>query len=232
MTPVLIYTDTNAIEDAQDTLNNIAPIFQNVYSALKAIGITPTLKEIQALVQKAKAGHDDNFVREYVLDKKVQAVTPFQVNGLTFTTQAVKIMIAMPDISLIIVALKDVWGSNSNQVFTGSIKDVRIDLLSIKDDTISIIEDAETKIKAIYTQYTKTEASSKLAIQLQAVCDSLNAVNVSNDGIYEKKMPFEARNPYGHRVIELPGIAISEDGFIINPTYITRFERVGNMHSA
>jgi len=232
MTPVLIYTDTDTIDDEQETLANIVPVYQAIYTAVKGAGVaSPTLAEIDGLVQNARKQSQTTFVNDYVLNKLVAAVSPFIVNGVTLTTAAVKGFISMPDTSAITAALQPVWGHNSQSVFSGKARAARLNLLSLTDDVISAVEDADTQITALFTYYTVSDASATLATQLLAVCTSLNAFDTANAGIYLKRIPTGNRNDQGDLETEIPGVAVSRENnnYILSLSFIRKFEQTGTV---
>src|ERR1700760_1009804 len=123
MNPVLLSKDTKRIEDEQTTLSNVVEVFQSIYDAIKAVGITPTIAEISNLINNARKSEAGGFVRNYITDKLVAAVSPYVVNGVKFTDQAVKGFISVPDTSGVSAALQPVWGQNAKNIFEGDVRD-------------------------------------------------------------------------------------------------------------
>ena len=235
MTPVLIYTDTKSINDENSTLNNVVPIYQAVYNALVACGVTNiTLAEIDALVNNARRQNNTPFVYNYVQSKLVAAVSPYVVNGVTWPYASVAAIITVPDISGITAALQPVWGGNSQSIFIGNAKGTRLNLLQIVTGVISAVATASTQITALYSFYTANDASVTLVNQLQAVCDALNTFNAANGGIYIKRIQTVNRNQFGDLEAEIPGIAISQanNNFIVSLYTVRKFEQIGTMNFA
>jgi hypothetical protein len=185
MTPVLIYTDTKRIADEQAVLDNAVTLYQAVYNAIKAIGIQPTIAEIDNLVNLAKRQSTTDYVKDYVTNKVLDAATSFVVNGVTFTRNAFKSFMALPDYSGITTALMPSFALFNNNA--SDIKAINPALLSLTADVISKVSDADTQITNLYTYYTKTDASSAVATGLQTVCDALNTFDSGNNDFFSKK---------------------------------------------
>jgi hypothetical protein len=235
MIPVLLYTDTKRISDEQTTLSNIVPIYQAIYTAVKAAGITaPTLAEIDVLVQNAKKRSTADFVTDYVTNKLVSQVSPFVVNGVTLTSQAVKGMIAIPNTAAITTALQPVSGGQYQNIFIGESKASRLNLLSLAADVITAVADANAQITALFTYYTANDASTTIANQLQAVCDALNTFNGANSGIFASKIPTDEHNTFNNSYLgmqtSIPGIAYFNNSYVVSLPYMRRYEQLGTLN--
>jgi hypothetical protein len=231
MTPVLLYTDAQTITDEQTTLTNAVTAYQSIYNAVKAVGVTaPTLAEIDSLVQKAKGKTPTDFVNDYVVSKLVAQAGPFVINGVTLNATAVKNMILMPSTAGITTALNVISGGNWQNLFIGSAKHPRINLMSLAADVISAVGDANAQIVALFTFNTVNDASATIAGQLQAVCDALNTFNTSSGGIYSKRILGNSENIYHQRPTEIPGIAIFNNSFVVSVTWIRKFEQTGSVN--
>lgn len=231
MEPVLIYTDTKSIADEHATLNNIIPLYQAVYDAVKSVGVTsPTLNEIYQLVQNARRKNERNFAFDYVQGKMVAQAGPMSLNGVTFSASAVAKMVQVPDVSPITAALQTFWGNNAQWHFIGNAKGTRLSLLSLSGDVISAASDADAQITALFNHYTKNDQSAALANELQAVCDGLNVFNTANGGLYVKRIPSHIRDEHGNLISTIPGVAVNADGnFIIGLKFIRKFEQMGTL---
>jgi hypothetical protein len=232
MNPVLLYTDTQRIADEQTTLLNVVTLYQSVYNAIKAVGVTPSLTEINQLANAAKKQDPYNIVKEYIIDKLVIQAGPQSLNGLQLNRAAIKSMIAVPDINGIIGALQPVTGGGHQSLFVGDAKGVRLDLLTLSDDVVNEVPDADDKINKLHTYYTETEASAKLATELQAICDALNVFNASNEQLLTKRIP--NASSYDRRFegneSSIPGLFVSRGKFVVSVTFIRKFEQVGTPH--
>jgi hypothetical protein len=171
MDPVLIYTDTQRIAKDVAILNQSVTVFQGVYNAYKAIGVTATLQEINNLVSwTAKGNGRADFELEFAVDKLLAIAGAYTIGGVAVDQQKLRDLISRPDITGVKAALAA--SRTTNDRFNGG---VRINLLTLTSDVIAKATGADDAIAAIYTYYTKTDDSSQLATRLQAVCDALNA---------------------------------------------------------
>jgi hypothetical protein len=231
MNPVLIYTDSEKISDEQETIDNVVTIYQAVYTAIKTLGVTPTLAEIDILVQYAKRQSQTNFINDYILNKLTDAAAPFVLNGISLTRDAVKGMIALPDTTAIKTVLQSVWGFNSQKVFVGQVNGARINLLTLAADVISKVADANTQITNLYTFYTMTDASATMAANLQAVCDALNNFDTNNNDFYRRTIPPLERQYNGEGIATvIPGLDIRNDAFVISLHFMRKYEEIGNLN--
>jgi hypothetical protein len=146
MDPVLIYTDTTRIQREKDFLDRFVPVFQSVYTAIKATGVTPTISEINTLVGHTRTGNGaPNFVQEFIINKLLDAAAPYNFSGVTFTREAVRGMIVQPDVSAIITAL-----NAAKAISIANLNGVRIDLLTLTADVIAKAETADDTITSVY----------------------------------------------------------------------------------
>jgi hypothetical protein len=246
MDPVLLGTDAERITDEQETLANVATLYQSVYNAILAVGITaPTLAEVDMLVQAAKTqqvGNADNyfsaisglknlapdFVTNYVTNKLVAQA----MNGVQLTAAAVAKMIVVPDLSGITTALQPVTGGNAQNIFIGDAKATRLNLLSLAANVISAVAGADATIAALFTYYTVNDASASLATQLQAVCTALNTFDEANNNLFLLKMPPPPDTSFAAlgKVTVMPGLAILDGEFIVDIQFIRKFEQFGNLN--
>jgi len=180
MNPVLIYTDTNRIANEKAVLTKVVTLFQNVYNALAAINVTPTIAEINNLVSWTKQNNNrGNWLQDYAVNKIVDAAGPLEVAGITLDrAKFIQLMNALPDVSGVKTALNTVGST-----FNGLVNAARTNLLSLANGVISKVGDSDTQIETEFTYYTKTDASATIANGLQAVCDALNTFNAANPGI-------------------------------------------------
>jgi hypothetical protein len=249
MDPVLLGTDAERITDEQETLANVVTLYQSVYNAILAVGITaPTLVEVDKLVQAAKTqqvGNADNyfsaisglknlapdFVTNYVTNKLVAQAMPFAMNGVQLTAAAVAKMIVVPDVSGITTALQPVTGGNAQNIFIGDAKATRLNLLSLAANVISAVAGADATIAALFTYYTVNDASASLATQLLAVCTALNTFDAANDNFFLLKMPPPPDTSYNAigTVTAFPGIAVLEGEFVVDREFIENYERFGTL---
>ncbi|MBS1526712.1 MAG: hypothetical protein JST19_13730 [Bacteroidetes bacterium] len=232
MNPVLLYTDTKRITDEQTTLANVVTLYQSVYNAIKAVGITPTITEIDGLVRSARAQTPQDFINPYVANKIADSATSFVVNGVTLTRAAFQSMIALPNTSGILAALQPVWGANSQRVFIGDAKAARTDLLSLANEVIGAVAGANTTIANLFTYYTASDASAGMAAQLQAIADALNTFNGANSSFMAKNIPTIAMNQQGSYECGIPGLTISNGNFAVSMSFIRKYEETGIMEFA
>ena len=231
MAAVLLFTDTDRIEDEQDTLANVVELFQSIYTAIKAVGVTPTLAEINELVTSARRRSTSDYVNTYVVNKLIAAVSPYVVNGVTFTDAAVRGVIKVPDTSGITVALHPVLGGNSQNVFIGKATAAQLNLLAVAADVVSAVEGADDTLAATYTYYTKTDASAAVATSLQAVADALNTFDGSNNNFFARKTPpGDERWKSNARSTAIPGLELNDDrDFVISLNFIREYEKLGTL---
>ncbi|HVS92459.1 MAG TPA: hypothetical protein VHE59_10520 [Mucilaginibacter sp.] len=229
MNPVLLYTDTQRINDEQATLANVITAYQAIYDAIKAVGVTPTIAEINSLVSSARRQAPTDFVTPYIANKLADAATSFSVNGVTFTRAAFMSMIAVPDISGIMTALQPVTGNNAQRIFIRDAKGPRIDLLSLANDVISAVAGANDTITALFTYYTASDASATMATQLQAICDAINTFDGTNNGFVLQKMPTARRNQNGYYESAFPGLAVLDGSFVVSLEFIRKYEQTGSL---
>jgi prolyl-tRNA synthetase len=229
MTPILIFKDERVIKLEKDTLKKMIPVYQNIYNSLKALGINPTLKEINTLVYEARSNHTLNFVSGFVLNKLVDNAMPYVVNGVAWPRNKVLEIIELPNIKPVIDALSVVAGGNFNFVFVNETKHAKIHLLDIVDNKIVALPNAITDIEAEHCHYTTTEKSAKLATDLQLICDAINNFDSHNDGFFFKYVP--TVKDTGHNLSEstIPGLAAckSTGKFILSKYYIKYYENNG-----
>lgn len=210
MNPVLLYTDTSLINNEIRVLDKVVPFYQSIYTAVKNLGITLTIADIDGLVQSYRnSSRQPAFVDDYIQNKLTDAAAPYELNGVPLTREAVKGMIALPDTSALKAALQNVYQVLSdNSARRGR-------LLSLADDVISKVSDANTQITALYTYYTKSDASATLATNLQTVCDALNTFDESHNGFFGKR--------------GIPGLDYRKGQFVVSLDFIRKYESTGTI---
>ena len=227
MNPVLIYKNTDAIATAKSALELNLELFQDVYSAIKAIGITPTIAEIDGLLGQTARAAAPGFETEYAVNKLLDAAAPYNLNGVQLQRNRVKEMIVPPNVTGLKAALAGV-----SQLPEGAARDTT--LLVIVNDAIVKVPDADAQIEARYTHYTKTDAGAAMASSLQAVCDALNNFDAANDkrifrGLTHEINEFErtygrsTKNPLKNAI---NGLEIRGGQFAVSLSFINAFERV------
>jgi hypothetical protein len=225
MTPVLIYTDAQAVADEIVTINKVVTLYQSVYTAIKAAGVTPTLAEIDNLVQLAKRGDTSNFINDYIVNKLLDAAAPYVLNGVTLTRDGVKNMMAVPNTSGIKTAL-----GPSSQIFTSRTNGARLNLLALASDVISKVSDANAQITTLYTYYTQNDSSAQVATDLQTVCDALNTFDGTYNNFFVKKTPpgKDLRTGNNSGTI-IPGLTLIGGAFVIDLGFIRKYEQMGTL---
>ncbi|MDB5029727.1 hypothetical protein [Mucilaginibacter sp.] len=225
MNPVLIYTDITRIEREKEFLDDSVALFQSIYDALTALGINVTLNEINNLVSWTYRGNGGpNFEQEFVINKLLDAAT-YMVNGITVTREGMRSIMAIPDVSSVITALKGVGYLYSNNL---GVNAVEIALLILTAGVVAKVPTAYDTITAKYTYYTQTDASAALANSLQGVCDALN----THDAAYKDAILIgcdAGTQPAVQALTQMKGIAIIGDEFTPSLSYIRKFEQTGSL---
>ena len=225
MESVLIFTDTHQIENEQDFLGDVIPVFQSVYDAFKVLNITTTVTEINNLINWSVNGNGaPNFIQEFAINKLLDAAAPYVLNGVPLTRESVKSMIVIPDVTPVINAIKA-----GSSIFNNSIvKGVRVNLLTLVEDVIAKSAGADDAIVSEFTYYTKTDASAALATSLQSVCNALNTHDAANKEAILKSL-VDGKYPLRQMQTPIPGIAIIEATFVPYLNYIQKFEQTGSL---
>ena len=228
MDAVLIYTDTNQINDEIAVLNKVVTLYQSVYTAIKAAGVTPTIADIDGLAQQFQKQYNVNDqIKNYIMGKLLDAAAPYTFNGVTFTREAVSTMLAVPDLSAIISYLNGV-----RTTFSSRTRGARLNLLTLASNTISKVSDANAQITALYTYYTKSDASAQLATDLLTVCAALNTFDTSYHGYFAKEIPKPLENHLTRypKNTTMPGLKLLNDGtFAVDIEFIRKFESTGSL---
>lgn len=210
MEPVLIYTDTNRINTEKNAFNKFPALFQSIYNAFKAINITVTIEEINNLIAwTVNHNGSPGYVENFAINKLLDAAAPYELNGVALSREKVRDMMVVPNTTAITQAL-----AASYQNFMGNIIGVRTALLSLANDTISKVADADTQITNEFTYYSKTDASAQLATDLLVVCAAMNAFDAAyNDALKQGDPP------------AMPNaLKIYNNQFVIDLTFIRQFE--------
>ncbi|WP_295714357.1 hypothetical protein [Mucilaginibacter sp.] len=220
MTPVLIFTDTQRITIEKNLLNKVVPLYQSIYDAFKAIGITVTLDEIFNLVSWTISGRNTGeWIQDFAINKIVDAAGPLVVAGITLNrAKFIELMDTKPNVTGIKTALNQV-----DNVINGNIKGIRKNLLGLTADVISKVTDSDAQIEALFTYYTKTDLSAQLATDLQLVCNAMNTFDSAHSSVlnepdshafkdvgYTGRYPAAIKDSYGTFVISLDFIRAFE----------------------
>lgn len=225
MNPVLIYTDNTRIEREKDFLDDSISVLQSVYDALITLGVAATLTEINNLVSWTHNGNGGrNFEQEFVINKLLDAAT-YVVNSITVTREGMRNIMAIPDVSGVIAALKqvgDLYNHNPDA------KGIRVNYLTLIEGVVAKSLTADDLISAEFTYYTKSDASAALANSLQTVCDAIN----THDAAYKDAILIGCVNgthPLAQMETQMKGIAIVGDDFTPSLSYIRKFEQTGSL---
>lgn len=216
MDPVLIFTDTNLIAQEKATLNSSVPLYQNVYNAFKAIGITVTIAEIFNLVGWTYTGNGaPAYVENFAKDKLVAIAGGYTYNGVALKNDKLRELIADPNVTAVYTAL-----NASKQIYSGAggRQSIRPTMLHLTGDVVSKVAGTDATIEAFYTYYTKSDEAAALATSLQTICDAMN----THSELYP-----DYNRPYltsGHQVNFTPGIDIRSGIFCVSLSYINRFQ--------
>jgi hypothetical protein len=222
MDPVLIFTDTQKINTEKALLNKLVPIYQAVYDALKGMGVTATLAELGNLTNWKLKGTTHDYVNDYVRNKLLDQLAPYQINGVTMTREFFLNNIEMPDTAPVTAALAPMAG-----VTNSSVGGVRKNLLALAADVISKVVDSDAQITTAYTYYTQTDATAQLATDLQAVCDALNTFDDTNNDAMKIAAVGKGYKNVGISSGEtmMPGIEVISEEFVVSLKYIQQKER-------
>jgi hypothetical protein len=220
MTPVLIYTDTEKIAQDKALLNRHLTVLQNAYNAFKAVGITPTLDELNSLLMQALRGFDfPNNVQQYAIDKLMAMAGAYAYNSVPLNQQALRAQIVQPDLTTVnatLLAIRNVPSDAATGV------GIRIDLLVLASDVISKVSDSDTQIETLYTYYTKTDASAQLATDLQAVADTINTFASTHTAIAAN--PFTGGGISTFSKSNVPGLSWWGNAYHVSLAFIRNFE--------
>ena len=224
MNPVLIYTDSEKINAEKSMLNKYLAVIQSVYNEYKALGITVTLQEIQNLISfTIQVNGRPDFELEFAVDKLLAMAGNYTYGGVALNSTKLRDLIQRPDITNVKAALAQVkYFSNG---ITGN--GVRLNLLTLTEDVITKVADCDAQIEAIYTYYTKTDASTQLALDIQVVADAINHYNDSTTlpAGYPKAFPgFDGGQKL--QMAAMPGIAYYDDAYRVSLSYIRHFEEL------
>ena len=166
------------------------------------------------------------------MGKMVAAVSPYVVNGVTFTSAAVASFIQLPDTSGVTAALQPVWGGNAQNIFVSEYGAPNLNLLALADDVISAVAGANATIAELYAYYTATDASATLANSLQAVCDALNTFDAANNNFYAHKTPVgDERWKSNASSTAIAGLELTvANTFVVSLNFIREYEKIGNLN--
>jgi len=224
MSPVLIFTDTQKITEEKAFLNKAVPFFQSIYDAFAALNITVSIQEINSLVNWTVNGNGgQNFVQNFAVNKLLDAAAPYVLNGVQLSRDKVKDMMILPDVSAINSALQ-----SSNSVFSYSYQGVRVDLLTLANSIISKVADSDAQIEALFTYYTKTDASAQLATDLLVVCAAMNTFEGAHNNALKIAQPQIYGNSGKNEFVAPHPLKVVNGQFVINLDYIRRFEESPN----
>ena len=227
MTPVLIYTDHDRIAAEKDFLNHSVSTFQLIFDALTALEITASLTEINNLVSWTHNGNGGpDFVQKFVIDK-ILGAGPYSINGIQVTRDAMRGFMVVPDVSMVIEALKNVGSLYSYCTMrTG----VRVNHLTLIDGIVAKASTAFDSLIAEFTYYTKSDASTALANSLQTICDALNTHDTNYpDAILSGLGVAGANN--AQLETSYKGLSIINNAFAPSLSYIRKFEQTGALNS-
>lgn len=171
MEPFLISTNTDLINSQQAAVNATVVYYQGIYDALKPIGITPTLAEINSLAQWTRGKNGTvGFAQNYVADKLIAIAGNVNFNGISLDPTKLRSLIVMPDLTALTAALS-----------AGVINPSDIGYMQLENDVISKIATADDNITQANSFYTRADESTTLANNLQTLCDTLNAFDAANN---------------------------------------------------
>jgi hypothetical protein len=209
----------------------VVEVYQTIYNAIKAVGVTPTIAEIDSLVQSAKRQSTADFINSYIKGKLVQQLAPYQLNGVQMSQEFFMNGVVLPDTTGIKTALQPVWGYKADKVFEGDAKSARLNLLSLANDVISAVAGADATIASLFTYYTQSDASAAMAAQLQAVADALNTFDAANGAFMGKKVPtIEFKSNQGYYESTIPGLAVDNGTFVLSLDFIRKYEQFGSLN--
>ncbi len=219
MKSIVIYTDYRKIKEETAVLSNMTVAYQSINEAFREVKIIPTIEDIGRLLSSFDLRTIADKINSYVLNKLVDAASPYELNGITLTREAVQNMIATPNTDEIKARIIE-----SVRHFTADITGVRENLLTTVDGIIVKKPDAIDIITKIYSYSAKTEKSIQLAASLQKVCDSMNEF-ASHHGNYFDKLLTDYKRIYSKDA--MPGLTIDNNMVVVCHKYIHAFEQNG-----
>lgn len=226
MEPFLILTDTERITNAQLQLDGHVEQFQLVYNAIDALLVTPTLADIQLLLQKARnlrlpnfhAVKLTDFVFEYIIEKLLDKSAPYNLNGVQLQRSKVREMMTPPNVEPLRLVIEEA----SYQ------PDAILELMTLTSGVIAKVANADAIMEARYTYYTKTDASTTRALQIQAFCDALNTLEAQTNNMiagglvgWNNHLKYKTGQDFK---ITLPGISWRNGAYHVSLSYIRSFE--------
>ncbi len=207
MEPVLIQVATASIKNEQYTLNAVVTYLQAVYDACAAQSVSVTIQDLLMFKQWCEVGSNfplslEHFVRNQLVEKAVPAAN---FNGVPIQIEKLRDLIVMPDLAGIKSAVTALV--NRGQNYNGL--QIRINLLALNNGVIAKVADADAQLTALYTYYTKTDASAQLATDLLAIGVQLETLS----------------GKYKHYKITPPaGLVGNNAGFVLDLTAIRNYE--------
>ncbi|WP_192821210.1 hypothetical protein [Rufibacter sp. LB8] len=114
MEPVFIEKDQRRIEEEIDRLDSAVSFLQELYDALKAIGVTASLQELGLVTQRlSNANPKTEFLLDFVTNKLADKANQPNFNGVPIKRAMVLEMVDVPDLTPVVNVVKEhgVWQS-------------------------------------------------------------------------------------------------------------------------
>lgn len=245
MDPVLIRTFPDRIAKEKAHLSSAVTAIQVIYSGFKALNITVTIAEITALVNKyispehratvptgtpsmlqMAAGIQPEpveekfiFLEEFAKDKLFPA-TKASFNGAPLKDEAIRAMVAVPDLSAIQTALKNYYQERGSSAANDFGKGLSAAQFKLTGDVVSKANTADADIEAKHTYYTRNDRGVNMANNLTALCTALNNYKT----LAGSAMDAFTGSRYGKTTIE--GVEYSDGDFIPSLDYIRKYEGI------
>lgn len=218
MNPILLYTNNEAIATEIAFYNNVAPYFQAMYDATQAIGLTPTLQDLNIFSQWARRPDCQRSLENYVKSGLLAKAGNVNFNGVAVDQNKLLDLIVIPDLTAFKAAVNSsIWA------FSQRNNGVNNAYLQLVDNVVSVANTAAAAIAAKYTYYTTTDAGTTKANELQAICDTLNTYDAANGKPFYNGI--SANTFYGQNLpIPLPGIDVRDGVFVVSVSYIATYE--------
>lgn len=212
MEPVLIEKDQRRIDEEKTLLGDAVIFLQELYNAFKAIGVTATLSELNAVTQALSAANPQtNYLRTYVANKLADKAGEPNFNGVPINRGMLLQMLEIPDLSFVEAVVKE------NNFYQSGGAGFRLNLFTLAADVVSKTPDADAKLEEEFTFYTINDRGVLMATNLKTLCDSLNAWNE-----FAGSYGWELKGAHDEEMI--PGVLYRNGSFKPSLNFIRRQE--------
>lgn len=191
MESLLISQDISKINQLKKKREQHQNYFQEFLIELNKIDIEVTVQELILLStfgRNTTLHLQQSKIYSFVQDCLVKRAGVPDFNGVKINADALRELIAMPDLSNIYALLER---------FQSIGLDIRVNAswFDIKDGLISLSENSDRLIEDANTFYTKNEAGNKFVKSLLSVCDAINQHNqeykfLNSSNVFNQGLPF------------------------------------------